>query len=231
MPGYDYAPAWVSWRHDDVDGVVGWAPLPPGALFIDGGWRFNGVRVGADFDFGIGAGFFCFVDGGHFWDRDFRHYAVGRDRLMFVFGHSAFENHFRYDHGRFFNDGIDRDRMARLTHRDVRDFQPRRMEEIRHQEEAHHMEARRDDVRNFHPGDHPDARGGLHADVRVGGDVRVDVHADVHAGGPAHGPAESHAGAPAGGAGHAAAAPSAGGQKAAPQSGAKGGGKDEKKNN
>jgi len=31
VPGYDWAPAWVSWRH--AEGFAGWAPLPPAARF------------------------------------------------------------------------------------------------------------------------------------------------------------------------------------------------------
>ena len=41
VPGYEYAPAWVVWRHADVDGYVGWAALPPGAVFVNGAWEFN----------------------------------------------------------------------------------------------------------------------------------------------------------------------------------------------
>jgi hypothetical protein len=164
VPGFDYAPAWVVWRHDDADDVVGWAPLPPGALFVDGGWQYRGVSVGADFDFGLGAGFFCFVDGGHFWDHDFRRYAIPHDRLAFVFGHSAFDDHFRYDHGRFINAGIGRDRMALLTHRNVRDIQAHRVEDIRHQEEVHNMGVRQDAMHGFHPGDRPDANRGFGQD-------------------------------------------------------------------
>jgi len=158
VPGYDYAPAWVVWRHADADGYVGWAPLVPGAVFVDGGWRYHGVAVAADFDFGIGAGFYVFVDGGHFWDHDFHRYVVPHDRLAFVFGHSSFENHYRYDHGHFINDGMDRDRMARLTHRDVREIQPRRLDDIRHEEEHRNVEVRRDDVHDFKAGARPNAQ-------------------------------------------------------------------------
>ncbi len=120
VPGYDYAPAWVVWRHADDDGYVGWAPLPPGALFIDGSWRFNGIVVGADFDFGLGATFFTFVDYGHFCAFDFHPYILGRDRFDYVFRRSVFENHFGYDHGRFINRGLDRDRVAGFAHQDIR---------------------------------------------------------------------------------------------------------------
>jgi hypothetical protein len=33
VPGDQWAPAWVSWRHTDDDDYVGWAPLPPESTF------------------------------------------------------------------------------------------------------------------------------------------------------------------------------------------------------
>jgi hypothetical protein len=236
VPGYDYAPAWVVWRHDDADGYVGWAPLVPGAVFVDGGWRYHGVAVAADFDFGIGAGFFVFVDGGHFWDHDFHRYVVPHDRLGFVYGHSSFENHYRYDHGHFINDGMGRDRMAILTHRDVREIQARRVEDIRHDEERRNVVVRRDDLHDFHAGVHPDALRtvAVHAAPGHGGiePARGGVepaHGGVEPGRgevePAHGVAEpAREGAePARGAYTGAPGAAPGGQKGAPQATQKGG--------
>lgn len=149
VPGYDYAPAWVVWRHADDDGYVGWAPLPPGAVFVDGGWMFHGAHVGVDFDFGLGAGFFTFVSYDHFWEHDFRNFLVPHDRLALVFRQSVFENHYRMDHGRFINDGLNHDRMAAFTHHDIR---PMAAQDLRRQEEQRNVEARRDDLHGFKPG-------------------------------------------------------------------------------
>jgi len=120
VPGYEYAPAWVVWRHADEDGYVGWAPLPPGALFSGGCWRYNGLVVGDDFDFGLGATFFTFVDYGHFCAFDFHPYILRSDRFNYVFRRSVFENHFAYDHGRFINQGLGRERVAAFAHQDIR---------------------------------------------------------------------------------------------------------------
>ncbi len=159
VPGYEYAPSWVVWRHADDAGALGWAPLPPGAIFVDGGWRYNGLVVGADFDFGLGPAYFTFVPNDHFWDHDYRLWIVPRDRVDFYYHHSMIENHYRMDHGVYINVGIGRDRIAVLTHRDARDIRVVDHHEIRRNEEMHHAEARRDDIRSFHPGQHPDARG------------------------------------------------------------------------
>jgi hypothetical protein len=38
IPGREYAAAWVSWRvGDDEFGYVGWAPMPPGWIWVGGG--------------------------------------------------------------------------------------------------------------------------------------------------------------------------------------------------
>jgi len=100
VPGYEYAPAWVFWRHADEDGFIGWAPLPVGAVFVEGGWRFHGARVAVDFDFGLGVDFFTFVGCDHFWEHDYRRFIVPRDRVVFVFRRSVIENHYRFEHGR-----------------------------------------------------------------------------------------------------------------------------------
>ena len=149
VPGYDYAPAWVVWRHADADGYVGWAPLPPGAVFVDGGWMFHGAHVGVDFDFGLGAGFFTFVGYDHFWEHDFRHFVVPHDRLAIIYRRSVFENHYRLDHGRFINEGLNRDHVAAFTHHEIRSVAA---QELRHEEERRNVEIRHDDLHSYKPG-------------------------------------------------------------------------------
>jgi len=154
-PGFDYAPAWVVWRHADDEGYVGWAPLPPGAVFVDGNWEFNHVRVGVDFTFGLGDAYFTFVDYGHlffdphFYPHGYRQFVPPRDRLALIFQHSVVENHYRLDHGRFVNDGLPRDRMAELTHHEIR---PAGGDELRRQEEQRNALTRRDAAHTFRPG-------------------------------------------------------------------------------
>ena len=122
VPDYTWGPAWVFWRHDEDGGAVGWAPLPVGAVFVDGVFVFNGVHVAADFDFGLGENYFVFVDGAHFHERYFRlrgrewRYHIDRERLHGFYGRSVIRNDFRRDdHGRFVNEGIGRDRIDRMT--------------------------------------------------------------------------------------------------------------------
>lgn len=194
-PGYDFAPAWVCWRAAEADGYCGWAPLPPGALFINGGWWFHGARCAAGFDFGLGAGFFTFVAFDHFWAPDFRAWVVPHDRVGFIFGRSVFDAGFRFDHGRFINAGFDRDRMAHWTGHDIR---VEDAHAIRTAEFHAHVAERDHDMAVYHGGGRVDATrrmgeerpGGDHGheggDHPHGGDDRS--HGDEHsAGGHGHG--------------------------------------------
>jgi len=64
IPGTEWAPAWVSWRHGN--GYTGWAPLPPRAT-----WRTRiGLSIGGlDIDAFIGADDYGFVQDRYFMDR------------------------------------------------------------------------------------------------------------------------------------------------------------------
>jgi hypothetical protein len=129
--------------------------LPFGAVFVGGGWVFNGVHVGVDFDFGLGVNFFTFVACDHFWEHDYRAWIVPHDRVALIFRHSLIENHFRRDeHGRFFNEGLGRDRMAALTHHEVRAVA---LHDLRERDEHRDALVRRDDIHNFRPGSRPNA--------------------------------------------------------------------------
>ncbi len=116
-PAYEYGPAWVVWR--STGDCAGWAPLPYGAVFVDGGWAWHGHRYGADFDFGFGASFFIFVGYGHLWDHDYRHYTLRGDELRHAFRASVVDGFHRDAHGRFTYAGLDREHLEHLTGRSV----------------------------------------------------------------------------------------------------------------
>jgi len=161
-PDYTWGPSWVFWRHAEAGGAIGWAPLPVGAVFVDGAFLFNGVHVGVDFDFGLGEGVFTFVDYDHFHEGFFRMrgreyaYHIHGDRFHDFYRRSVVRNEFRRDeHGRFVNEGIGRDRMERATHG--------RMEhsgfEERHPVGDRNALAHRDDRAGARPGEKPGASG------------------------------------------------------------------------
>jgi hypothetical protein len=69
VPGTEWGPGWVSWRHSPR--YVGWAPLPPEALFL----RAIGFSMWVDDYYDIGPGNYRFIE-----NRDF-----GAQRLNTVF--------------------------------------------------------------------------------------------------------------------------------------------------
>jgi hypothetical protein len=90
VPGYTWAPAWVSWR--DSDDYVGWAPLPPdsdvGIGYYDDefDWGF-GFHIGDDCDLAYGIGPWCynFCPVAFIGDRDcWRHFGDPRDNFALI---------------------------------------------------------------------------------------------------------------------------------------------------
>lgn len=93
VPGYTWAPAWVSWRQGDDD--VGWAPLPPDSAegidyyndddyYTDAGWGFH---IGDDCDvaYGIGPWWYNFCPIAFIGDRDcWRHFRDRGDNFAFI---------------------------------------------------------------------------------------------------------------------------------------------------
>jgi hypothetical protein len=133
VPDYTWGPAWVCWRQAEADGCIGWAPLPFGAVWVDGGWRFHDrAVVEAGYDFGLGEDFFVFVGNDHFHEA-FPHrlkgheseyvFNIDRARVHEFYGRTVIRNEFRKDeHGRLINDGIGRerlDRIAQVTHHPI----------------------------------------------------------------------------------------------------------------
>jgi hypothetical protein len=122
-PDYEWAPAWVFWRHAEADMAIGWAPLPYGAVIVEGGYMWHGARVGLEFDFGMGEGVYVFVGYDHFHEPFFRMrgrewaWHIHGDRFHDFYRRSVVRNEFHRDeHGRLVNHGIGRERMEAATH-------------------------------------------------------------------------------------------------------------------
>ncbi len=117
VPGYDWAPAWVSWRH--AEGFAGWAPLPPAARFEVGvGLMYRG-GLAVDVDFGLLPDDYIFIGYDHFWDHDYRPFLLPRERMGMVFRGSLVMNEHRFVDGRLVFDGLGRDRVALFSHHAV----------------------------------------------------------------------------------------------------------------
>jgi hypothetical protein len=91
VPGYTWAPAWVSWRYGD--GYVGWAPLPPDSLI---GVDYDadedaGFHIGGDCDsyYDIGAGWYCFLPILYIGEPDYRHFYIDRYHNYRLINHTT----------------------------------------------------------------------------------------------------------------------------------------------
>lgn len=99
IPDCDWAPAWVEWRYDD--NYIGWAPLPPYAVFS--------VNIGVYFTFD----FISPYDHWHFVNYNYmcnpyvyNHY-VGPKYKYRVFSNTKYRNDYVYSKGRIINRGVD----------------------------------------------------------------------------------------------------------------------------
>jgi hypothetical protein len=121
IPDYTWGPSWVCWRHDQAGGYCGWAPLPPGAVFVAGrGMFFHGLYA-TDIDFGLRWDAFVFCSYGHLFDRNLRMSELSRERVAVVFDHTIIRNNYTTVNGRVAVESLGRERMEVLTHRS---FQP-----------------------------------------------------------------------------------------------------------
>jgi len=120
-PDTVWGPSWVTWRYSSD--YCGWAPLPPRAIYREGGGFFyNGAGVSIGFDFGLGVSAFTFVHTRDFCDpHPWRHRVESREVTQ-VFNHTTVINNFDVDreHRSFINHGIDPEHITQVTHSPIR---------------------------------------------------------------------------------------------------------------
>ena len=111
MPDRVWGPAWVTWRTGGD--VCGWAPLPPHADFdVRLGWRYNGVSVGANFDFGLGVGAFAFVSFGDFCNHDLGHHCLPPARVTTLYRQTTVINDYEVHNNTIVHRGIPIERVT-----------------------------------------------------------------------------------------------------------------------
>jgi uncharacterized membrane protein YgcG len=94
VPGYTWAPAWVSWRYGG--GYCGWAPLPPdsfvGIDYSDDGFAIGiGFHIGGDCDgfYGIGPGCYIFLPVNCLGYRSYHGYYHNRGDNFAIINHTT----------------------------------------------------------------------------------------------------------------------------------------------
>lgn len=114
IPGSVWAPAWVAWRYGDD--WVGWAPLPPAAV-----WR---PGVGFTVSFGVidrhlRPSTWVFVRERDFVRPNLAHYAQFPARNVVILHRTRNATHYGFHHDRIINRGIDLGRVERVIGRPV----------------------------------------------------------------------------------------------------------------
>lgn len=118
-PDRVWGPAWVTWRYEGND--CGWAPLPPHADFDARlGYRFNGVHVALDFDFGLRPDHFTFIAMRDFGDHDFAHHCLPRAQVTQIYNHTTIINNYVVRNNTVINQGIGVQRVSAATHTDFK---------------------------------------------------------------------------------------------------------------
>src|SRR5882724_3637478 len=113
-PDTVWGPAWVTWRQSGD--YCGWAPLPPRAVFeVGSGWRFNGLHVGINFDFGLRPDHFPFIGIHDFGERDLRHRRLAPTEVTRVYNNTTIINNYTVNKTTIVNRGIPVDRVASVT--------------------------------------------------------------------------------------------------------------------
>jgi hypothetical protein len=118
FPDRVWGPAWVTWRTAGND--CGWAPLPLHTTFEGSDCYFNGVRVAANFDFGLPASCFAFVGMGDFCSTDLAQRRLAQADVERIYNRTTIENNYRFVNKTVFDGGIPVERVAAVTHANLR---------------------------------------------------------------------------------------------------------------
>lgn len=101
IPDYEWAPAWVEWRYDDY--YIGWAPLPPYAIF-----RIS-VGIVYTHSYVIPVAHWNFVRFRYFGNAYVYNYYVPERIKYRIHSNTKYRNEYRYSDGRIRNEGVEFD--------------------------------------------------------------------------------------------------------------------------
>lgn len=119
IPDYDWAPAWVEWRYDND--YIGWAPLPPYAVFS--------INIGIHFTFNYVTPYshWHFVTYKHMCDPYVYNHFVGTKYKYRIYSNTKYRNEYGYVDGRIFNRGVD---IAHIRSRSGQEIRQRTLRRV-----------------------------------------------------------------------------------------------------
>ena len=113
IPGIEWGPGWVSWRHSQR--YVGWAPLPPEAHFN----RDRGFQGWVDDYYDIGPSNYCFVEGRNFGAQRLRSVLIDRRQNINLMLQTVNITNIFYSNHQIHNDGPSYDHLAQQSEHDI----------------------------------------------------------------------------------------------------------------
>jgi hypothetical protein len=111
IPGSNWAPAWVSWRHSDNNDYVGWAPLPPES-------RFNpniGFHNWSDTYYDMGPAAYAFIRIADFARPSYREFCLPPQQNIQIIQQTTNITNITYQNNVINNFGPPHDRIAQLV--------------------------------------------------------------------------------------------------------------------
>ena len=115
VPGYEWGPAWVSWRTGGD--YVGWAPLPPqGDEVVYEGRAITGA---VDVTFGIGPLYYNFVDIRYIGEPVLRARLIEPSRNVTIINNTVNVTNITYNNSIVVNNGPDFNRVNRFSARPI----------------------------------------------------------------------------------------------------------------
>jgi hypothetical protein len=115
VPGYEWGPAWVSWRTGGD--YVGWAPLPPQPVGVV--YEGRAITGGVDFTFGIGPLYYNFVDIRYIGEPVLRHRIYAPSRNVTIINNTVNVTNITYNNSRVYNYGPDYNRLNQYSTRPI----------------------------------------------------------------------------------------------------------------
>jgi hypothetical protein len=145
-PDYDWAPSWVEWRYDDS--YIGWAPLPPYAVFS--------INIGIHFTFNYVTPYnhWHFVNYNYMCDPYVYNHYLGAKHKYKVFSNTKYRNDYGYSNGRIINRGVD---VGQVRSRSGQDIRQRNLQQVSDPRELtrtdkdRNLDRKNDDIRTFIP--------------------------------------------------------------------------------
>lgn len=109
VPGTEWGPGWVSWRHSPQ--FVGWAPLPPEALFL----RIFGLSSWVDAYYDIGPSNYRFVENRNFGSRRLQSVFIDQRQNVSMINQTTNITNITYVNNVVHNGGLVYDQQSRQS--------------------------------------------------------------------------------------------------------------------